>query len=425
MDAEHPSTMPDVTASVVVPYYQDQQGLNLLLAALELQSVPVAEMVVADDGSAIAPFIGQRPFPVRVVRQQDEGFRAAAARNLGAREASGEYLVFLDGDMIPEPDYLGALLQAMLEVSEETLVVGRRRHADLDGWDAGQVRTWLSGGGPSPRPLGDPQWLTDGYRGSDDLRRADDRSYRFVISAVMAVPRQRFLELGGFVEFSGYGGEDWEFAHRWRHHGGRLRHAPGAVAWQDGTDFSGRHDAEQRRRIKDHETLRLAPLLPVPGARDPRLLWRVPFVAVLADVSGLTTAQALDFLASLVDGSDAAVWVEGLPESVHAQLSDPRIRRAGDGDPWQSTWLVQVHRSGALSGATLTEVVTDAFDDAPSGVTKLPDLVVRAAAGDPAVTLGVRHVPTGACRHLILAPGLWADLPEPTRTLEEHWSRGV
>lgn len=284
--------VPDV--SVVVPYYRGQQGLDRLLSALELQTIGPGrlEVVVADDGSPEAPVGGDRPFPVRVVRQDDRGFRAAAARNLGAGAARGRVLAFLDGDMIPEPGYVAAVLGGLADPAglggERTLVVGRRRHAYLGGWGVAAIRAWLAGTGPAPEALGDPQWLADGYAATRDLRDADDRSYRFVISAVLAVPRERFLAVRGCAEFAGYGGEDWEFAHRWRHAGGRFRHVPHAVAWQDGPDFGLREEAVRRREIKDGEALRLAPLLPLPGARDPRLIWRVPAVAVRLDATGLT-----------------------------------------------------------------------------------------------------------------------------------------
>ena len=67
--------------SVVIPHYRSPRSLALVLTALELQDHPMdrLEVVVADDGSPEAPDPGDRPYDVRVVRQEDLGFRGAAA----------------------------------------------------------------------------------------------------------------------------------------------------------------------------------------------------------------------------------------------------------------------------------------------------------------------------------------------------------
>lgn len=96
IDAPRPSV------SVVVPYFEQQRSLDLVLAALEQQTYRAFEVIVADDGSATAPLV-RSALDVTVVSQEDRGFRAAAARNLGARAASGDVLCFLDADTVPEP----------------------------------------------------------------------------------------------------------------------------------------------------------------------------------------------------------------------------------------------------------------------------------------------------------------------------------
>ena len=75
---------PDV--SVVIPHYNDEESLARVVGAVRAQDYAgEVEIVVADDGSDAPPTIDG----VRVVRQEDQGFRAAAARNLGANAARG------------------------------------------------------------------------------------------------------------------------------------------------------------------------------------------------------------------------------------------------------------------------------------------------------------------------------------------------
>jgi GT2 family glycosyltransferase len=309
--------------SVVVPYFEHQRRLDLLLAGLELQTVgPDAfEVVVADDGSRTAPEVGDRPYPVSVVRQSDLGIRPAAARNLGVRATTGATLVFLDGDMVPEPGYLAEMERVC---DGRLLVVGRRRHADLSATTPDDLRAWLTHGSPAPPVLPEPEWLAQGYRESRDLADADLRSYRYVIAATIACPRDRYDRIGGFAEeIAGYGGEDWELARRWWLDGGDLAHAPEAVAWHDGPDLAGRE--EDQRAVKNGETLRTAELLTDPWLRGRGLVWRHPRVVVrLGAARAFPRPQLVACLEGLLAAGDVGVW---LGDVEHPGLSDPRVRR--------------------------------------------------------------------------------------------------
>ena len=92
--------------SVVVVTYEWPEALDLTLRALADQDDPAFEVVVADDGSgpdtAAVVERWQQTFGDRLrhVWQPDEGWRQGRNRNLGALEARGDYLVFLDGDCL-------------------------------------------------------------------------------------------------------------------------------------------------------------------------------------------------------------------------------------------------------------------------------------------------------------------------------------
>ena len=96
--------------SVVTTIYNRPEHLRLLVAALAAQTRVPDELVVADDGSdaatvaALAKFLPAGGIPARVVRQEKDGYRLAAARNLAIRAATGDYLLFLDCDVVPLPD---------------------------------------------------------------------------------------------------------------------------------------------------------------------------------------------------------------------------------------------------------------------------------------------------------------------------------
>jgi GT2 family glycosyltransferase len=310
-----------VRATVVVPFYEDQRCLDLVLAALELQTLAAGEfeVVVADDGSPHPPVTGERPYAVRTLRQDDLGARPGTARNLGARAGTGQVLVFLDGDTVPEPAYLAELLDAC---DGRRLAVGRRRHADLSEVDVPALQSWLTTGTPAPPELPAPAWLEHGYAASDDLRDSDLRSYRFVISAVMALPRELFLRVGGFAEeLNRYGGEDWELARRCWLAGADFVHARRAVAWHDGPDFAGRPG--DLAAVKNAETLRIAGLLTDPALRGRGLFWPYPrFVVRLALPRDTPDAVRVACCEGLLAAGDVGIW---LGTDAPSPVPDPRI----------------------------------------------------------------------------------------------------
>ena len=96
--------------SVITTIYNRPEHLRLLLAALAAQTRPPDEVIVADDGSdaatvaALGRLLPACGLPARAVRQEKDGYRLAAARNLAIRAATGDYLLFLDCDLAPLPD---------------------------------------------------------------------------------------------------------------------------------------------------------------------------------------------------------------------------------------------------------------------------------------------------------------------------------
>ncbi|SDK69637.1 bifunctional glycosyltransferase/CDP-glycerol:glycerophosphate glycerophosphotransferase [Streptomyces indicus] len=124
-----------VRFSVVVPAYRVQGYLRECLESVLAQSFRDFELIVVDDCSpdasaAIAAEYAERDQRVRLVRLPRHS-GTGAARNEGVAQATGEFLLFLDGDDLLLPGALDAIDDA-LDVMADVLLFG---HDTVDWWD--------------------------------------------------------------------------------------------------------------------------------------------------------------------------------------------------------------------------------------------------------------------------------------------------
>lgn len=103
-------SQPAVT--VIVSTYNSPVHLVNTLTGFAVQTARPVELIVADDGSAddtrelVEKFGRSARFAVRHVWQPDEGFRKPAILNKAIDAATGNYLLFTDGDCIPRSDFV-------------------------------------------------------------------------------------------------------------------------------------------------------------------------------------------------------------------------------------------------------------------------------------------------------------------------------
>jgi glycosyltransferase involved in cell wall biosynthesis len=114
--------------SVVVPTYNRLGRLRHVITALEQQAYPsdAYEVIVISDGStdgtdayleALHSAMRVRWFP-----QANRG--PAAARNAGVQKAGGEFIVFIDDDVVPQPRLLEEHARSHHEASHDVVVLG-------------------------------------------------------------------------------------------------------------------------------------------------------------------------------------------------------------------------------------------------------------------------------------------------------------
>lgn len=98
--------------TLIVTTYERPDALARVLRSVGEQSQAPDEIILADDGSGeptrelIKTFARHLPAPVQHVRQHHDGFRLARLRNLALAAANGDYLIFIDGDMVLHREFL-------------------------------------------------------------------------------------------------------------------------------------------------------------------------------------------------------------------------------------------------------------------------------------------------------------------------------
>lgn len=204
--------------SLVVTTYNRPDALQAVLEGCFAQSDRQFEIIVTDDGSrtetrdCIAALQARSPVALKHVWQADQGFRAAAARNKGVLASSGDYIIFLDGDCIPQKNF-----------------IARHRKLAADGYLVSGSRILLS-----PRLTTEvlaqkvhlqelPVWRQLTYRLSGDTnkflqllttlpdfaRTRNRFSWRRIKSCNLGVWRADLDRVNGFDEsFTGWGHED-------------------------------------------------------------------------------------------------------------------------------------------------------------------------------------------------------------------------
>lgn len=203
-------------ASVIVTTYNWPEALCCCLRALARQSVVPVEVIVADDGSGapthrcIGGWQATFPCPLLHVWQEDLGFRAARARNMGLQRSRGDYILYLDGDMIPHrhwvkdhleaarPGYFAQGTRALIGPRLSARVLASQR-VDFSVWDRDLRKRRHTLRCPALRPL---------------LARSGDRT-RGIRSCNQGYWRGDLERVNGWNEgMHGWGFEDLELAAR-------------------------------------------------------------------------------------------------------------------------------------------------------------------------------------------------------------------
>jgi len=139
--------------SIVIPSYNSVKTLSATLKSIFKQSFEDFEIVIVDDGSTdntakVVQDWQEKEAIIKYVYQENKGL--AGARNQGIRNASGEYILFLDADDVIKPNHLKSLYKKSLSFNKQKKIafsdtlfwVGtkilKRSYGDIAGYKQGE-----------------------------------------------------------------------------------------------------------------------------------------------------------------------------------------------------------------------------------------------------------------------------------------------
>lgn len=196
-----PSTL---QASIIIPAHNAAEHLDACLRSVFASRDVGFEVIVVDDASSDATVEIARRYPCRLIAL-DRGIFAANARNLGARHARGEILVFIDSDEL---------------VGQQTVATFVAALRDQPGVDA--IVGSLTADTPAAGFLSRFKNFQHHFTHQNAAREGSTLD-----SGRMAIRRRVFEQLGGFEPaFSGASIEDIALGYRMRRLGHRIRFDP-------------------------------------------------------------------------------------------------------------------------------------------------------------------------------------------------------
>jgi GT2 family glycosyltransferase len=228
--------------SICLVHFDRPRLLEHAVSSLYEQDYDNLEVILVDDGStqkasidylaSLEPVFAERGW--RIIRQ--ENAYLGAARNHAAREARGEYLLFLDDDNIAAPGLVSTLVKVMNRTRVDILTC---------------ATSVFEGNGAAPGEIDrGTHWVPLGPAVASGV-------FRNVFGDATALIRKAtFDQLGGYTEDYGIGHEDWEFFARAVLAGCRLETVPVPLLYYrvsgSGMLLGGNREASLARSLRPY-----------------------------------------------------------------------------------------------------------------------------------------------------------------------------
>lgn len=169
--------------SIIIPTYNSERFVRICLSAACFQDYPKdrLEVIIVDNESYDNTLFLAKKYSVKILRCHGQAPQVCQQRNLGVKDAKGEYVYILDHDMELPKDFLKSF------ASEVEMTKGK-----VDAWYI-------------------PEMVVAGNKLISDVRSLEKRFYDdTVISAARLIKKSIFKKVGGYdLNLSG-GPADWD-----------------------------------------------------------------------------------------------------------------------------------------------------------------------------------------------------------------------
>lgn len=223
--------------SVVIPVYKPKHLKHVLTHLSTINCID--EVILIDDNSKSCESVNSDEYTFNlVIKNHDMNYGRSAARNTGVAYASGEYIVFMDQDMILAPKFVEKAIKTIIANKNKGVALGFRVTEEYESIP--QAGKWLvpnriddwrcktkvysnfidltiteTGSACNKCKLNEEiniLELTDGFR-TLGMNKNNNVGFwdlaSMVISHSMVMHRNEIIQIGGFPEWiQGWGGED-------------------------------------------------------------------------------------------------------------------------------------------------------------------------------------------------------------------------
>lgn len=296
----------------------------MCLAGFAAQDVDLNVMqIIIVDHKSLVPLRVSREWQhldITLVRLET-GAGPGAARKHGASLATGQVLVFVDVDVIPNASMVRHYASGPLG-APHVVSLGFRQFIDPELVDEQEVSSAIESGllheYLDERPAAEGQeWIEQYLARTNDLREWRDDLWIVVVGAGLGVSRSMYDFAGGFQGYPEHGIEDTEFGYRLYQAGAVIKPVREALGYHIGL----RSISQRRELINRRRAGWLANLIPHPRYRPYTRgrQWSVPKVVCqvqISDGSTLEMAQSTvdDLLAQSETDVSIVVWGSRIQE---------------------------------------------------------------------------------------------------------------